>query len=137
MLKCPNDGTPLTSISIEHVPVDRCAACGGYWLRRGELEALGEHHGAHLESITVGSVAIVDSKRKCPQDGVLLCQHEFAAHTGISIDQCPTCQGIWLEKSELSSILGYLDEGDIHTEPTLSERAMLFLYQLTAHPPLL
>jgi Zn-finger nucleic acid-binding protein len=136
MLKCPNDGTPLASISIENVSVDQCSVCGGYWLLRGELETLGEHHGAHLASITIGPVEIVDSKRWCPQDGAQLCQHEFAEHTGIRIDQCPTCQGIWLEKTELSSILGYLDEGS-HTEPTLTERAMLLLYQLTAHPPLM
>ena len=57
---------------------------------------------------------------------VLGCRVLQTGHTGIRIDQCPTCQGIWLEKSELSSIPGHLDEG-----------AMLFLYQLTAHAPLI
>ncbi len=135
MVTCPNDGTALTAITVENVPVDRCAACGGYWLQRGELELLGEHHGAHLEPLTVGDVAIVDSKRKCPQDGSQLRQHEFAEHSGITIDQCPVCQGIWLDKTELSAILGYLDMEDVHTGPTLSQRVMLFLYQLVRTPP--
>jgi Zn-finger nucleic acid-binding protein len=134
MLACPNDGTTLTTISVENVPVDSCGKCGGYWLQRGELELLGEHHGAHLEPITVGDIAIVDSRRKCPQDSTQLRQHEFAEHSHVTIDQCPTCQGIWLDKTELSTILGYLEEGP-HTEPTLSQRAMLFLYQLVKTPP--
>jgi uncharacterized protein len=137
MLTCPNDGAALQAITIEGIPVDQCPICGGHWLQRGELEILGEHHGIHMEPITVGEVAIVDSRRKCPQDGTQLRQHEFAEHSAITIDQCPACQGIWLDKTELSSILGYLDAKGVHTEPTLSQRVMLFLYQLTKTPPYL
>ena len=137
MLTCPNDGTTLTSVQIEDVPVDQCAKCGGYWLQRGELESLGEHHSAHLDPITVGRVGKVDSKRKCPLDAAQLIQHEFVEHTGIKIDQCRKCQGIWLEKLELSNLLRYLDTEGIHRDPTLTQRIMLFLYQLTAHPPLM
>jgi Zn-finger nucleic acid-binding protein len=79
--------------------------------------------------------------RKCPQDSSALRQHEFAEHSGITIDQCATCQGIWLDKGELASILNYLDkdrtkEPEVETEPTLSQRVMLFLYQLVKTPPL-
>ncbi len=135
MLTCPNDGTPLTPVTIENVAVDQCDTCGGYWLQRGELEILGDHHGAHLKPITVGEVAVIDTKRQCPQDGTPLRQHEFAEHSSITIDQCPSCQGIWLDKTELSSILGYLEGEGVHTEPTLTQRVMLFLYQLTRTPP--
>ncbi len=135
ILNCPNDGTVLVTINVEDVPVDQCAVCGGIWLQRGELESLGEHHGKHLVPITIGEVSVIDSKHKCPQDGSQLCQHEFADHSGIIIDQCPTCQGIWLEKTELGGILRYLDEGDVATEPTLSQKVMLFLYQLVRQPP--
>ena len=141
MLTCPNDNTNLTPISVEDVPVDQCPTCGGFWLQGGELEQLGAHHGAHLEPITVGAVSVVDSVRKCPQDSSALRQHEFAEHSGITIDQCATCQGIWLDKGELASILNYLDkdrtkEPEVETEPTLSQRVMLFLYQLVKTPPL-
>ncbi len=135
MLTCPNDSTALAAVQVEAIPVDQCPTCGGYWLKRGEMEQLGEKHQAHLKPITAGKIGISHSKRKCPEDGTSLREHRFAEHTDIKIDQCPKCQGIWLDKAELSSILSYLDEGP-HTEPTLSERAMLFLYQLTLHPPL-
>jgi uncharacterized protein len=137
MLTCPNDGTALKPIRIEEIPVDQCPVCGGYWLQRGELELLGEQHHKHLDSITVGNVGVGNSQRKCPQDDTLLREHEFVEHTGIKIDQCPTCQGIWLDKAQLGSILGYIDTGSPSTEPTLTQKTMLFLYQLTAHPPLI
>jgi Zn-finger nucleic acid-binding protein len=140
MLACPNDNTTLTTISVEEVSVEECATCGGFWLQRGELEQLGEHHGAHLEPITIGAISVVDSARKCPQDSTALRRHEFAEHSGITIDQCPTCLGIWLDKGELASILSNLDkertkEPEVNTEPTLSQRVMLFLYQLVKNPP--
>ncbi len=135
MLTCPNDSTALVSVQIENVTLDQCPTCGGYWLQRGELETLGERHDAHLDPITVGRVGTIDSKRKCPLDGTQLVQHEFVEHTGIKIDQCPTCQGIWLEKFELSNLLRYLDTEGIHREPTMTQRVLLFLYQLVRYPP--
>jgi Zn-finger nucleic acid-binding protein len=135
MLTCPNDGTALTQIQVENVPVDQCSACGGQWLQRGELETLSEHHKAHLEPIVVGRINLMHSKRKCPADGTMMTQHEFMEHTGIKIDQCPTCQGIWLDKAELATMLSYLDTEGVQIEPTLSQRVMLFLYDLVKEPP--
>ena len=135
MLTCPNDGTALTQIQIEGVPVDQCSVCGGQWLQRGELETLSEHHKAHLDPVTVGEVGMMHSQRKCPQDGTMMSQHEFMEHTGIKIDQCSTCQGIWLDKAELTNILNYLEVEGVHTEPNLTQRVMLFLYDLVKEPP--
>ncbi|MEP7288855.1 MAG: zf-TFIIB domain-containing protein [Chloroflexota bacterium] len=136
MLNCPNDGTALKTIVIENIPLDQCTVCGGYWLQRGELETLGKQHKSPLEPVVVGSIGITESARKCLQDGTQLREHEFAEHSGIKIDQCPMCQGVWLDKAELDSILHYLDE-HIETDPTLSQRVMLFLYHLTEYPPLI
>ena len=69
MLTCPNDGSTLTALEIESVPVSQCPTCGGHWLQRYELERLGEKHDAHLPPIVVGQIGIVDSLRKCPEDG--------------------------------------------------------------------
>src|SRR5436190_4445014 len=125
MLICPNDGSELNTIRIEDIPVDQCPVCGGYWLDRGELETLGEKHGAHLKPVHIGDVSIVDSARLCPRDKRALHKHDFAEHTGFSLEQCPTCFGLWLEMTELSNILAYLDKDGAYTEPTLSEQVML------------
>jgi len=39
-IKCPRCGSGMNEVAIEHVKVDRCAACGGVFLDRGELEML-------------------------------------------------------------------------------------------------
>jgi len=135
MFSCPNDHTDLKAVEIEGMPLEQCTCCGGYWFPHGELETLADHHHTHMKPITVGRIGLVDSDRKCPVDNIPMRQHEFAEHSAIKIDQCPTCQDIWLETTGLVSILNYLDEG-VHTQPTLSQQVMLFLYQLTERPPL-
>jgi Zn-finger nucleic acid-binding protein len=136
MLSCPNDQTELASVEIEGVAIEQCPTCGGQWLHRAELEMLGQHHRTRLEPLNIGEIGVLDSARHCPQDEAVMRQHEFAEHSGVKVDQCPTCFGIWLDQTELSQILNYLEEQNI-TEPTLSQRVMLFLYQLTARPPLI
>jgi hypothetical protein len=57
-LKCPRCTASMAEVVVEHVKVDRCTACGGVFLDRGELEVLthGESGGLfrHLFSSRVG-----------------------------------------------------------------------------------
>lgn len=39
---------------------------------------------------------------KCPQDGSTLVMSE---RSGVEIDYCPDCRGIWLDRGELDKIL--------------------------------
>jgi len=39
---------------------------------------------------------------KCPQDGATLTMSE---RSGIEIDYCPECRGVWLDRGELDKIL--------------------------------
>ena len=39
---------------------------------------------------------------KCPNDGITLTMSE---RSGIEIDYCPECRGVWLDRGELDKIL--------------------------------
>lgn len=39
---------------------------------------------------------------KCPTDGTVLTMSE---RSGIEIDYCPTCRGVWLDRGELDKII--------------------------------
>ena len=39
---------------------------------------------------------------QCPSDGTVLVMSE---RSGIEIDYCPTCRGVWLDRGELDKIL--------------------------------
>lgn len=38
---------------------------------------------------------------RCPRDSERL---ETVQHTGVQIDRCPKCEGVWLDKGELETI---------------------------------
>lgn len=40
MIKCPRCGSDMTEVVLERVKIDRCTACGGIFLDKGELESL-------------------------------------------------------------------------------------------------
>ena len=39
---------------------------------------------------------------QCPNDGTMLTMSE---RSGIEIDYCPTCRGVWLDRGELDKII--------------------------------
>jgi Zn-finger nucleic acid-binding protein len=39
---------------------------------------------------------------QCPNDGTVLTMSE---RSGIEIDYCPTCRGVWLDRGELDKII--------------------------------
>lgn len=52
----------------------------------------------------------------CPRDGTQLVEVE---RSGVLIDACPTCRGIWLDRGELERLVDY--ERTVATEDFLDE----------------
>lgn len=46
---------------------------------------------------------------KCPTDGSVLVMSE---RSGVEIDYCPTCRGVWLDRGELDKILERAERED-------------------------
>ena len=58
---------------------------------------------------------------KCPTDETTLVMSE---RSGIEIDYCPTCRGVWLDRGELDKILERSVTAPAPTQaPTYQERA--------------
>ncbi|KQM81391.1 zf-TFIIB domain-containing protein [Agromyces sp. Leaf222] len=51
---------------------------------------------------------------QCPNDGAVLVMSE---RSGIEIDYCPTCRGVWLDRGELDKIIERA-AGDFGAAPT-------------------
>ena len=50
------------------------------------------------------SAKIDKSSRSCPRDGETLRTLEYGHETGIKIDVCPECEGLWLDAGEIQAI---------------------------------
>jgi Zn-finger nucleic acid-binding protein len=96
---------------VQNIKVDICAdGCAGMWFDQGELSKcddptrIGNH--ALLGLIRRPDVTVDPGRRrrcpKCPNS--LLSRHFFSAKRAVTVDECPTCAGVWLDAGELEQI---------------------------------
>ena len=115
-MKCPVDGEPLTSARYEaEIQVDECAKCRGIWLDAGELHRIEStkerDYSEELKRIPDHVARAYEmarqkaqKERTCPSCGRELETKEYGYCSRITVDSCPGCHGLWLDRGELSAL---------------------------------
>jgi hypothetical protein len=114
-MNCPNCKTPLKLVGYEGIGVETCEACGGEWLDAPELAKIlalrkvkftEKERQEVAEATTIMGVrlASVDRNLVCPKCGATTDPVNYGGDTGIIIDRCTSCGGIWLDKDELEKV---------------------------------
>jgi Zn-finger nucleic acid-binding protein len=139
-MKCPACFNELTKMQVGSVEVDVCqGGCGGIWFDAFELQQVDEEEeraGEHLLEIKRDPQVVVDVKRKrgCPRcEGVKLMRHFFSAKRRVEVDQCPNCNGYWLDAGELAAVRAERAETDKAGEVArsmVSGETIRYLYRL-------
>jgi len=97
------------ALFVADIEVDGCPSCGGVWLDQGELRALAsdEDRLRALDECFVQR-AIPFSQdgeaRLCPSCAIALRPIEYDAFRGVRLDNCPSCDGVWLDHGEAGAI---------------------------------
>ena len=141
-MKCPACFNELTKRQIGNLEVDVCqGGCGGVWFDAFELQRVDEEKecaGEHLLEIERDKSVVVDPtrKRQCPRcEGVKLMRHFFSARRRIEVDQCPNCDGYWLDAGELAAVRTEKAQEERVSEAasaTVSAETIRYLYRLQA-----
>jgi Zn-finger nucleic acid-binding protein len=125
-MKCPACKNPLREKGAGGMVVDICyGGCGGIWFDATELERVSARAATTLHTIWQAPVNSVKSTavRKCPRcSEQVLNRKWFSEQQEVEIDQCPKCNGIWLDAGEFSRIYKEI-QGVKVTTPTWA-RAM-------------
>ena len=114
-MKCPNCKHDLRSIEYEGLQIETCDGCAGEWIDWGELgkivrirEARFDAKGrrAIAESTTITGIVLenVDRDLTCPKCGGTTDPVNYGGDTGIIIDRCTSCRGLWVDGGELERI---------------------------------
>ena len=116
-MNCPKDGSPLESVEIGPLSVDRCPKCGGSWTGIEELRLLKDRE-------AVGDYSWIDfdlwkdrdkfrahrqQRYQCPRDGQPMTTVRYG-DSSVTVDICGECKGAWLDKKEFDEILAYLED---------------------------
>lgn len=150
-MECPACHRTLRPVTIGGGTVEVCLeGCAGIWFGSGELRRFTDPTDAAGQALATfaGSSQVqvdVDQRRRCPRclDSVLM-RHFFSAKRAVTVDECPTCAGVWLDAGELAQILFEYPSVDarrqsahaILEETLVDDRMALFGEQFQGQLPL-
>jgi len=100
----------MTEIAAGDVKVQACkGGCGGLWFDEwtlGKVDQPDQSAGESLLNIPQNASLKVDQsqRRKCPRDSVVMMRHFWSVKRDVVVDECPKCEGIFLDPGELAAI---------------------------------
>ncbi|MFO7957959.1 MAG: zf-TFIIB domain-containing protein [Candidatus Brocadiia bacterium] len=116
---CPACGAGLDAYRAHGVSFEGCPQCKGIWLGREELKRLEARSGEGSwetlrwledEVEAIERTHAITTDRPCPKcEGRRLLSTWFG-DSGVIIDWCPSCRGVWLDQQEFREIVSHLRE---------------------------
>ena len=131
-MKCPNCNSLLRSITYEGIAIETCNTCGGEYLDAGELGHVVRAREVRFNEnerraiaaavkITPVELKDVDRDLTCPKCGGQTDAINYGGDTGIIIDRCTGCSGVWLDKEELEKIQMVIEGWEDHLPEDLEK----------------
>lgn len=115
-MKCPKCGNnSLKETNINGIKIDRCDHCGGIWFDKDELRVVRDQRDENLSWLNFDlwedekKISISGKSIDCPRDESPLFKIKYGS-TGVMVDVCLNCRGVWLDKDELDKIVSELKE---------------------------
>ncbi len=112
-MDCPRCHEALKPRPLQGVEVDACATCEGLWFEDDELRQAKDHAEPdanwldfdiwkHPERFLISAAAL-----QCPScdKGMVALDYD---ETGVQIDACPACRGVWLDGGEFEALVDAL-----------------------------
>ena len=118
-MNCPVCGSAeLIFHSLEtNLPSLKCPGCGGNWIRGTQYWKWLEGHGPNLpERPGRGSSTLSESEKylDCPECRFRMVKRLVGHGTGITLDHCDGCKGIWFDRDEWEALKERNLHDDLH-----------------------
>lgn len=119
-MHCPACSGQLEVILYENIEIETCRGCGGEWLDHTELKKIVDQRDVYFDPQQRAEVAKtiklkqmttddVDRKLTCPKCHGVTKAINYSGDSGIIIDRCSGCKGIWLDPGELEKIQMFVE----------------------------
>ena len=114
---CPSCGSKLNHYELFKIVIEGCPACKGIFLDKDELRKLkdkaerGSWHNLRWmddEIEAINSLKVIASRQQCPKCPDTRLLTVSFGDSGVFIDLCTNCKGIWLDRDEFIDIAKYL-----------------------------
>ncbi len=114
MMLCPKCQEELKAEEFQGVRIDTCPSCGGSWFDRNEMRLARNKADSDLAWMEIDlwkktdGFHVTQESFSCPSCGEKMATVGYA-DTGVQIDYCRECGGIWLDRGEFSRIVKVLE----------------------------
>lgn len=120
-MDCPKCRIELTTCEVESLELDLCPECGGTWFDQDELRKAKDMADANLRWMDFDIWRHEDRYAlapglQCPRCAVDMCSLDYD-DTGVRVDTCATCGGVWLDRDEFERIIRSLED-ELSRKPT-------------------
>lgn len=116
-MNCPACGRELRSVDYRGLTLDHCTACGGVWYDADELgdflrTYLADHPDLSPARLTLkrGEGARApggEGERSCPRCNFPMEKSNYGYDSGIILDRCHACGGVWADADEVQALARY------------------------------
>ena len=109
-MKCSKCGSEMVKKSSDTVEIDECPSCFSIWFDADELREAKDEMDPDLNWMDFeiwkhkDQFKISDNAKTCPKCNVKMVTGQYG-NTGIEVDSCHICKGIWLDKGEFEKIV--------------------------------
>ncbi|HES59617.1 MAG TPA: hypothetical protein ENO18_04215, partial [Caldithrix sp.] len=113
-MQCPNCNVPLRKKVVHGIEINECKKCKGIWFDKDELRKIKDIRDSDLNWLDFDILKHRDKfkvnvpKKICPKCNIKMEVLNYD-DSRVEIDFCTKCNGIWLDKKELESIIKYLE----------------------------
>ena len=110
---CPTCKIKLSENLLHNTSIDYCEKCLGIWFEADELRLVKDKKDENINWLDIdlwqdtSKFKIAYCQKHCPTCRLPLYEVEYN-DSGIKIDVCNICQGIWLDRGEFKKIIDYL-----------------------------
>ena len=110
-MKCPGCANDMVQVEVQSIEIDRCPACGGIVLDKGESEAI---ESLGLAQVIEGGVAAApaDDHARATAAHCHECDRDMVALRGagdVEYDWCDGCERLFFDRSELTAFEAFVD----------------------------
>lgn len=126
MSTCPRCHVALGSSEYEGTAVESCAGCGGQWIGQPQLKEIIDTHERTrdlkqlraLEHTSVRGIVLAQARESlsCPRCAKEMETFQYGADSGILLDRCKDCRGIWLDQGEIEKVQMVAEASDMDLE---------------------
>ena len=127
---CPQCAAGLQAAEYEGVPIRTCDTCGGEFMGGEELARIVQTRQEQFSDQLTAALAQrkpmfgatatqPDRSLNCPACGRPMKVVNYAGDSGIFVDRCDVCSGLWLDREELEKVQIVMEKWADEAQPQL------------------